>query len=107
MIDSLLLEPQGHDQSLNQQHLINQFTFPLIFVSPLRRTIQTAVNILKSHPQLDQGITLYLFPLCREIVNNVNDLTVTRRELEGWCENLLVFNPKIKIDFTYLDEIWT
>lgn len=50
LVDALLQEPNGHDQALNQQKLINKFNFVKVLVSPHRRTIQTAVNVLKSHP---------------------------------------------------------
>lgn len=65
-----------------QQDLINQFTFEKILVSPHRRTIQTAVNALGTHPQLENGITLTLYPIAKEILNNLNDMPVSRSDLD-------------------------
>ena len=44
------LHSKGVDQALSQQSLLNSFTFRKVYVSPHRRTIQTALNILASHP---------------------------------------------------------
>jgi len=48
--DTLLYYPSGHKEATDQQYLINQFNYILVLVSPLRRAIQTAVDILKTHP---------------------------------------------------------
>ena len=102
LVDALLQEPNGHDQSLNQQKLINKFNFVKVLVSPHRRTIQTAVNILKSHPQLEKGITFVLYPMAKEIVNNANDMPVSREELLSFTEDVKRNNPKITFDLSLM-----
>ena len=76
-----------------------------VLVSPHRRTIQTAINILKSHPQLKQGITFEIFPYAKEIVNNANDLVVSRKELLEFIEQVKKDNENIKFDLSRLDEL--
>ena len=84
---------------------MNKFKFAKVLVSPHRRTIQTAINILKSHPQLEKGITFEIFPYAKEIVNNVNDLVVSRKELLDFLENIKKDNPQITFDLSRLDEL--
>ena len=50
LVDPLLHDPDGHKECLDQQDLMYQFDFIKIFVSPHRRTIQTTLDLLKSHP---------------------------------------------------------
>ena len=76
-----------------------------VFVSPHRRTIQTALNILKSHPQLENGITFILFPMAKEVMNNSNDLPLSRAELDKFLDEQRQANPSIDFDTSLLDRV--
>jgi len=49
VIDSLIDDPCGSGQCEEAKYMINNFKFTKILVSPMRRTIQTAIKILESH----------------------------------------------------------
>ena len=74
-----------------------------MLVSPHRRTIQTAVTVLANHPQrLNGGLTLFIFPIAKEILNNGNDLPVSRDALYKFCSKIERENPGFKLDWTYM-----
>ena len=68
---------------------MNQFRFSKVLVSPMRRTIETAVNALKRHPQLyEEGITLQLAPLAKGILTNASGMCVSRNELNKLIDEI-------------------
>lgn len=97
------LHQDGIKQAQNQQELLNSFNFSKVLVSPHRRTIQTAVNVLKSHPQLKDGITFTLFPMAKEILNNANDLPVGQKTLIDFTNKITEEIPQITFDFQYIN----
>jgi phosphohistidine phosphatase SixA len=66
---------------------MNTFSFRKVFVSPHRRTIETAVLMLSSHPQKSQ-ITLILLPLAKENLHTSSDLPVPFAELLAFTDSL-------------------
>ena len=54
--------------------------YPIVLVSPHIRTIQTAVNMLQSHPQKDK-LTLKLEPQLKEVVYTAGDVPLSSHEL--------------------------
>ena len=74
-------------------------------MSPHRRAIQTAVNILGAYKIKEDKLHLTLFPLCKEIVSNGNDLPVSRGQLNQFIREIEDKHPKIKIDTSVLDQV--
>ena len=66
---------------------MNIFTFRKVFVSPHRRTIETAVHMLSSHPQKSQ-ITFILLPLAKESLHTSSDLPVPFAELQAFTASI-------------------
>ncbi len=52
LIDSPLY-PYGVEQAINQQPAINKIDFDTVFVSPLRRAIETCYHLFNKHPNVD------------------------------------------------------
>ena len=73
----------------------------------MRRTIQTAVRILSSHPMMtspDKKIQFVLYPHVRESVTYTN-LTISRQELEKYIGTITEEYPNISFDYSYLDSL--
>ncbi|TNV81614.1 hypothetical protein FGO68_gene2110 [Halteria grandinella] len=81
------LHQKGIDQAKSQQDLFNQLKFAQVFVSPLRRTIETAALLLQSHPDKD-NINLVLLPLAKENFHTSNDLAMEYKELKAYAESV-------------------
>ena len=71
--------------SVNQ--IIELKLHPKIFVSPFRRTIQTACLMLENHPLKDK-VTLFLDPIFKEKMSNQNTMMVTARALQKYCQEM-------------------
>jgi len=56
-------------QCLAAQKNINEIDIRVVFVSPLQRTLQTAIEMFKEHPNL-KNIKFIVLPLCREILRS-------------------------------------
>ena len=70
-----------------------------VLVSPHRRTIQTAINILKSHPQHKKGgFTFIIYPYVSELLAGPDDLFVSKEDLEEFIIEVTEENPTIKVD---------
>ncbi|CDW81112.1 UNKNOWN [Stylonychia lemnae] len=72
LIDSSLSE-RGRLQSKELQNVVNQFKFHTVFVSPLKRAIETAYWMFKGHKDFDQ-IKFVIFPLLMEKLHVSADL---------------------------------
>ena len=59
------LTSKGIEEAVEKQNYANQIDFTLVYVSPMRRTIQTAYFLFKEHPAFDK-IKFVLAPLARE-----------------------------------------
>eukprot|EP00347_Sterkiella_histriomuscorum_P002542 403367749 len=107
-----LLHSTGLKQAQDQQEFMNQFNYRLIFVSPHRRTLMTAINILKSYQPLSSDdklqsqtkIKLILLPLAKEILNNSNDLACSHEELRQFCNEKQLQNPQFEFDFSQFEQ---
>ena len=88
---------------MDQQQLINQFILVKVLVSPHRRTINTAVNLLKTHPQF-KNMTFVLYPMVKATVNNANDLPVSRQILLEYIEHLKTEHPGLNFDLSLINE---
>ncbi len=57
-IERSLIDPKltevGRQEAIEKQALANQLDFSLIYVSPMRRTIETAYLIFKEHPKFHE-----------------------------------------------------
>ena len=67
-----------------------------VFVSPLRRAMETCEGIFKSHPNHDK-IHFIVHPLIREILNNTNDMPILLQEIKD------IYEP-LGYDFGYFKE---
>ena len=56
------------------------------------------------HPQLEEGITFVLYPYIKEIINNVNDMVVSRAQLDEFISQVQQEHPKIKFDTSLMDQ---
>ena len=104
-LDSLLHETIGVQDCLKQQPLINKYNFKKVYVSPHRRTIQTAINILGTHPQ-KSSITLILLPILKEHhgVGVLYNMGLPVDEIKTFC---VQYEKDFKFDFSYLkDDNW-
>lgn len=100
------LNKVGFDQIQAQENLINKFRFVKVFVSPHRSAIETALNILYSHPQHNEGgFTFILYPMLNGQLTNCNDLTLQRSELDKWLRILEYQYGSIKFDTSHLDKV--
>jgi broad specificity phosphatase PhoE len=50
MLDAKLYAPAIEHQLEHPLEMLREFKFHTVFVSPMRRTLQTAFNLFKNHP---------------------------------------------------------
>ena len=60
------------------------------------------MNVLGTYPG---DVTLTLYPMAKEILNNINDIPVSRRKLNEFIADVQEKNPKIKFDTSILDNL--
>jgi hypothetical protein len=75
--DANLYDPGLHQIGVlqcetNQPH-VNQINFKTVFVSPMRRAVETCVHLFKKHPNKDQ-IRFIILPIVREVLETANDI---------------------------------
>ncbi|CDW86466.1 UNKNOWN [Stylonychia lemnae] len=107
-----LIDPPLHERGIKQaqlqQNLVNIFDYRLVFVSPHRRTIMTAITIFQSYFTVSerhhQSLRFILLPLAKEVLNNSNDLVMTYEELNDYTNKISIENPYITFDFSYFEE---
>ena len=73
-----------------------------IFCSPYRRTIETAIHIIKSHPRKHE-FTVVLCPEARERVSFQNAFLIRGSRLRTYCEEMQEKHG-IRIDASFLDK---
>jgi broad specificity phosphatase PhoE len=61
------LTTKGVQEAIAQQKLTNTIDFTRVYVSPMRRAIQTAYYMFREHPNFDK-IEFVLAPLVREVL---------------------------------------
>ena len=81
---------------------MNDIDFRVVFVSPMRRTMQTASNIFKSHPNL-ANIKFIVLPLAREVMKNTNDLCMDYTKIIAMFSQQ-EHNCGLKFDFSLLEK---
>ncbi|CDW74880.1 UNKNOWN [Stylonychia lemnae] len=64
----------GLNQALKQRKIINQLNFLIVFVSPMIRACQTAIEMFAEHPNKNK-IHFVLAPIIKEGLNCSNDLS--------------------------------
>ena len=67
------LSQEGLEQCAKEAKLINSINVHTVFISPLRRALQTAVNLFKNHPNFE-SIKFILLPAAREAIEGADDL---------------------------------
>lgn len=95
------LSESGIKQIEESSKLIKNLKFKDIYVSPLRRTLETAYILLKEHPQKDD-IILKVNPLCQEIVAWTCDWNFDINELQKKYN----MNSEIKYDWSIFNNIY-
>ena len=81
---------------------MNRFNFIKVMVSPIRRAIETAINLLQTHPNLNNGgIKLILNPYLREQI--MNESTLIFQQLKDMCHKLEQDVPGFTFDFTLME----
>ena len=78
-----------------------------VLASPLRRTLQTAANLLKSHPQVKspEGLTIVLYPYLTEKVDFLDSVPVLREDLEEFTSELELLHEGIKFDYSLMNKL--
>lgn len=70
-------------------------------MSPHRRTIQTAVHMLKSHPH-KKDMTFVLLPIAKECLHTSNDLAIDHKDLLKLTDQI-TNDYGFKFDFSPFD----
>ena len=105
LLDGVLDETYGIQDCQKQQPVINKYKFKNIYVSPHRRTIQTAINLLATHPQ-KSSITLILMPILKEWhgIGILYNMGLPVGVIKEFCAQ---YEKDFKFDFSYLkDDKW-
>ena len=78
-----------------------------VFVSPLRKCIQTAAEILKSHPSRNtkDGLTIVLHPFLTDRVNHIDSIPVPREDLKQFTDILQHEHPGLHFDYYLMDKL--
>lgn len=98
-----VLHKTGIEQAEYLQKRINLIPIHTVFVSPLKRTIQTCYHMFKHHPARDK-IRFLLTPLIHEKLFVVSDIGASSlAELRKFIE--LNLGNQIKFDFELLNSL--
>lgn len=62
------LHPIGIMQSESHQDVVNAIDWKIVYVSPMRRAMMTAINMYCNHPNKD-NINFVVLPIVREIIH--------------------------------------
>lgn len=62
-------------QCESNQEQLNKVNFKTVFVSPMRRTLQTAIHMFKNHPQKKE-IKFLVVPIIREVLETACDIAL-------------------------------
>lgn len=105
MIDAEIL-PETIPLIEKQTQYISELDLQIVLVSPQRRTIQTAVHLLKGHPQFSTlGFVLKLCPQAKEITQVMPQFGVCREQLNQLMESFTDEFPQLTFDTTLLDQL--
>lgn len=81
------LSEKGNEQTVTAQSQVNGVKlYKKVYVSPMRRTLQTAVQLLDKHPQKSE-LTLVLVPILKEGLVSTDTLPMKFEELIKFLEN--------------------
>ena len=90
----------GIKQCEDHQFEMNAISFKVIFVSPMRRALQTAIHMFKGHPE-KLVIKFIVLPIAREVMGWACDIAMS-------CEEMMKeFGEEqegISFDFTMLSD---
>ena len=59
---------------------------------------------MSSHPQLKSGVRLILYPYLADHLNYLDSVPVSRKQLLQFTQDIETQNPKIKFDYSYMDQ---
>lgn len=93
------LSQTGNEQWVEVQKVVNALNIHTIFVSPLRRTLETAYYTYRAHPNFDK-IKFILLPSIRESLNTSSDVPSNVDELIREFKDLLP-----NLDSSLLDQM--
>lgn len=103
--DLLLLDPdlsqKGSEMAKTTSSKYSKFPIEIVFVSPLRRAMQTCEAIFQNHPNY-KNIKFIVHPLLRELLNNSNDIPNSLSELRKKYEPKYDFSEFEKYPIPYL-----
>lgn len=106
LIDALL-SPAGFKEC--EKVVLPEVIHDIVYVSPLRRTIQTACEVLSRHPS-HANKTIRLDPLIKEHMSYQNTYVSHKTHLLAWCKQLEE-QYKLKIDVSAIaaidHELWS
>ncbi|KAL4490936.1 hypothetical protein ABPG72_008672 [Tetrahymena utriculariae] len=97
------LHPLGEQMCKNNAKFIQNYSFHTVFVSPLRRTLQTAQILFENHPNKNE-IKFIVLPYCTEILSkvcDVSDLVKVKQEFQDSQFDFCLFDQ-----FKFSTENW-
>ena len=95
------LHPIGFLQCEAQHEVVNSIDWQVVFVSPMQRTLMTAIHMFKEHPNKG-GIQFIVLPLVTEVIQYMSDTCIDCFELiEKFGEGKDI-TEGIKFDFSML-----
>lgn len=92
------LAPLGIEQSLNAGVIMNQIKVHTVFVSPLRRTLETTYHIFKEHPDFSK-MKFIVVPNLRESMNTSSDIPENFENVRDEFTKLIPH-----LDFSLMDD---
>ena len=93
------LNYNGQKQAEKSSELFKNFDIEAIYVSPLYRTLESAILLFKNHPK-KENLKLIVHPLLTEVISSMNNFTDDIEIKKS------IFNEKseIKVDWSLFDE---
>lgn len=92
----------GFAEANANQDAVNSVDWRVVFVSPIQRTMQTAVHLFKNHPNVT-SIKFVVLPVAREVLKNTCDMAMDYRKLISLFESP-DNNCGLKFDFSLLEK---
>ena len=106
------LAPEGVEQCIKAQSIVNELSIHTVFVSCLRRTLLTAYHVFKTHPSFSE-IKFIIVPKMKEAIEGCDDIPAdmdqTIEEFSSLLPNLdthLLEGYKNKTNY-FLEDVYT
>ena len=95
------LNETGKSQAIIASKIFENLDVEIVYVSPLFRSIETAILLFKNHPN-QKNIIIKIHPLLTELISSTHNFTYDIQSTKKFFNS----NSKIKIDWTIFDKIF-